>query len=649
MTASTAWRRTCAVLLSLTLAGLLIAGSAERAGGVGENEIDIIDVDNSEYPETVVTVSVSREFANQDLSNGAFALAEGGVPRDVTTTFLKKPIEVILVIDTSGSMTGAPLDSAKGAAVDFLSKIPEDANVGVVGFGQAPIIAAPLTTDRGAIVNAIGSLFADGETAMFDAVNAAVAQFSGADAQRFVVLLSDGTDTVSAATYDEAATALVNADSTFYAVELVTEQGSVADLQRLSVEAGGRVLSTSDIGALNDIYDAIAAQVANLYELTFEATSTGPVELTVAVASGGALADTSTVVELAPAGSAPPPVGDPSDETGQTTESAAPVPEFVEETFLDKNGLIIGATAMFLGLAIALYYAVQRSRDADPRKALARLSDEVSTSPGRFKGVAGRVSDMTEGMLEKNNKEGRINLALDRAGINMRPGEYVSLIAGLCFIAVLMGTLMFHVLVGVGLAAVVGLAGKQFVSYKGNKRKQKFGDQLGDTLLLLSSSLRAGYGVQQALNSVAEEAEEPTAEEFGRVVVETRIGRDLVDSLEGVDERLGNEDFGWVIRAIAINRELGGDLAEILDNVGDTIRDRVQLKGQVRALTAEGRLSAYVLIALPVVVAGFIQLTNPTYINELFANTGGLIALGFAAGMITVGALWIKKIVNIKF
>lgn len=649
MTAPTARRRTVAVLLCLALAGLLLSATAQRADGVGETAVDIIDVDSSDYPETVVTVSVSREFADQDLSNGAFALAEGGVPRDVTTEFLEKPIEVILVIDTSGSMSGLPLDSAKGAAVDFLSKIPEDANVAVVGFGQAPVIAAPLTTDRGVIVGAIGSLFADGETAMFDAVGAAVQQFSETDAQRFVVLLSDGTDTVSASTYDDAAAALIGADSAFYAVELVAEQGSVADLQRLSVEAGGRVLSTSDIGLLNDIYDAIAAQVANLYELTFQATSQGPVEITVSVASGGALANTSTVVELVPADYVPPPGGSTTADTAGTTESAAPVPEFVEETFLDKNGLMLGAGAMFLGLTLGLYYVVQRSREADPRKALARLSDEVTTSPGRFKGVAGRISAATGDVLERNDKESGINLALDRAGINMRPGEYVALLAGLCFAAVLMGTLMFNPLIGLVFAVVIALGGRQFVKYKGNKRSQKFGAQLGDTLLLLSSSLRAGYGVQQALNSVAEEAEEPTAEEFGRVVVETRIGRDLVDALEAVNERLGNEDFGWVIRAIAINRELGGDLAEILDNVGETIRDRVQLQGQVRALTAEGRLSALVLIALPIVVAGFIQMTNPTYINELFSNSSGHIALAFAGGMILVGSLWIKKIVNIKF
>ena len=110
--------------------------------------------------------------------------------------------------------------------------------------------------------------------------------------------------------------------------------------------------------------------------------------------------------------------------------------------------------------------------------------------------------------------------------------------------------------------------------------------------MVLASSLRAGHGIQRGLSAVAEESESPTNEEFTRVVAETRIGRDLVDALEGVAERLGNEDFDWVVRAVAINRELGGNLSEVLDNVANTIRERNQLRRQVQALSAEGRLSA---------------------------------------------------------
>ena len=186
---------------------------------------------------------------------------------------------------------------------------------------------------------------------------------------------------------------------------------------------------------------------------------------------------------------------------------------------------------------------------------------------------------MADNVLERNQKSSSVNEALDRAGINLRPGEFVVLAIAISFATLLLGTILFSPLVGLVLAGIAGFGARYYVRWKGERRRAKFGQQLGDTLLVLASSLRAGYGVQQALNAVAEEGDQPTAEEFSRAVIETRIGRDMVDALKGIDERVGNEDFGWVIRAIAINRELGGDLAEILDNVGDTIRDRVQLKG----------------------------------------------------------------------
>ena len=170
-----------------------------------------------------------------------------------------------------------------------------------------------------------------------------------------------------------------------------------------------------------------------------------------------------------------------------------------------------------------------------------------------------------------------------------------------------------------------------------------------DSVFTVSAGLRAGHGIQRALVAVSEEAEAPTSEEFARVVAETRIGRDLVEALQGVADRLGNEDFEWVVRAVAINRELGGNLAEVLDNVGGTIRERNQLRRQVTALSAEGKLSAMVLYVLPFGVAGFVRLTNPEYIGELTGSTLGIGALVLAVLWMIGGGAWIKKIVQVQF
>ena len=148
----------------------------------------------------------------------------------------------------------------------------------------------------------------------------------------------------------------------------------------------------------------------------------------------------------------------------------------------------------------------------------------------------------------------------------------------------------------------------------------------------MAGSLRAGHSLLRAVDSVSQEAEAPTSEEFSRIVNETRVGRDLNDALDEVAERMGSDDFTWVAQAIAIHREVGGNLAEVLDAVGHTIRERNEIRRQVKALSAEGKLSAIVLMALPFGVTGFISLTNPGYIAKFTQSLTGYAMLGVGCG-----------------
>jgi tight adherence protein B len=165
----------------------------------------------------------------------------------------------------------------------------------------------------------------------------------------------------------------------------------------------------------------------------------------------------------------------------------------------------------------------------------------------------------------------------------------------------------------------------------------------------MSSSLRAGHSLLQALAAVAREAEEPTSEEFSRIINETRVGRELAHSLNDAARRMASEDFVWVTQAIAINREVGGNLAEVLDGVGHTIRERNQIRRQVKALSAEGKLSAIVLMALPFCTGGFLLLTNPSYLTPFTQSALGFGLLGLAGVMLIVGGLWMRKAIQIKF
>ena len=187
------------------------------------------------------------------------------------------------------------------------------------------------------------------------------------------------------------------------------------------------------------------------------------------------------------------------------------------------------------------------------------------------------------------------------------------------------------------------------VNVRASRRQKAFADQLDDSLQLMASSLRAGHSLLQALDSVAREAEEPTREEFARIVNETRVGRELGDALDETAERMGSEDFAWVTQAIAINREVGGNLAEVLDGVGHTIRERNQIRRQVKALSAEGKLSALVLMALPFGVLAFLAITNPAYIAKFTESLAGYAMIAAGVLLLVVGGLWLRKVVSFKF
>jgi len=181
-----------------------------------------------------------------------------------------------------------------------------------------------------------------------------------------------------------------------------------------------------------------------------------------------------------------------------------------------------------------------------------------------------------------------------------------------------------------------------------SRETRRFEAQMPDTLNLMGSSLRAGYSLLQAVEAVSSEAAMPTAREFGRAVSEIRLGTSVPGALHGIAKRMGSVDFEWVTMAIDIQSEVGGNLAEVLATTADTIVLRNRLRGDVRAMTAEGRISAIVLGILPFALGLFMWTTNRDYIDPLFSTTGGRIGLVIAFGLLAVGVSWIRSIVNVE-
>jgi tight adherence protein B len=260
--------------------------------------------------------------------------------------------------------------------------------------------------------------------------------------------------------------------------------------------------------------------------------------------------------------------------------------------------------------------------------------------------AAARAEAVGDSLLRRNGGAASLTSALDAAGVDIPPGELLVAVAAGTVVGLIGGSLLVSPVVGVVLGAAVPLLAWAAVGFLAGRRRRKFADQMADTLQILSGTLRAGHGLGQGIQTVGQEAESPTAEEFRRLTIETRLGRDLVEGLNGMADRVGGDDFRWVVQAVEIQRDVGGDLAEVLDTVASTIRDRTRIRRQVAALSAEGRLSAWVLMLLPFGLMGIMFVTNPAYLSPLFGSGVGHKLLGGAAVLLVAGGLWLRRIVR---
>jgi tight adherence protein B len=638
-------------LLRTSLIGLLllavaaVPAGAQELGDGSKAELEIIDADATGYPDVTFTVSVPVAISSEALGPDAFALTEEGESRTVRSVLVEEPIDVALLIDTSGSMAGEPLDVAKVAAAAFISRLPADARVSITGFGQNVDQVVGFTTDREAATDAISSLESGGETALYDALGAATRSFDR-EARRSVVVLSDGGDTVSKNTLESTREGILTSESSLYAIALETGESDSAGLQRLADGTDGVVVDSNNLDALFTSFGEVANRLTNQYVLSYESSASGSTKLLVSLAADGGVLTTRYDIEFGPAAAGTGgEIQVSRDGANALTGESVIVtePGFVGS----RTGLLVGALIVFAAIALAAGFALVPDR---PRAHIGQMAaSHIKGAPGALSDLQHRATTAADRVLENRSQDGWINRSLDRAGVDLRPGEFVVLAAaiagGTAFFFLILGGPFFGFLGG-GIALV---SVRLWVTMKGDKRSRAFGDQLGDALMTMNGSLRSGHGVLQALDAVARESEAPMSEEMSRVVIETRIGRDVSEALEATAERMDNEDFEWVARAISIHRELGGDLAEILDNVAKTIRERARLRAQVRALTAEGRLSGVILLALPFVVILATRIINPEYVGELTGTSLGQIMLFVALSLMAVGAFWIRRLVQLKY
>jgi tight adherence protein B len=308
--------------------------------------------------------------------------------------------------------------------------------------------------------------------------------------------------------------------------------------------------------------------------------------------------------------------------------------------------LVLGLAALAVALLLLSLVVLPGGPGRVP---LARLDPTVAPPTSALAGAGAAAGAAVEKVLVKRGRLAAGAAALENAGIAMTLPDFVVVVAMATIGTAALGVLLLGLVGGVLLAAAVPLGARLVVKVKAGRRRARFADQLDDALQLMASSLRAGHSLLRAVDGVSQDAPAPMAEEFARIVNETRVGRDLGEALDEVAARMASDDFLWVAQAISIHREVGGNLAEVLDAVGHTIRERNAIRRQVKALSAEGKLSAVVLMALPFGIIGFISMTNPGYLEKFTESLLGYGMLAVSAVMLLVGALWLKKTVTIRF
>lgn len=621
------------------------AGQAEATEPPPQERIQILDVKQADGLVTI-DVAVPPDIGRLTPVAENFGVTDGGQLVDATVTSIGASADTVLVIDTSGSMRGQALASATAAAAGFVGSLPDDVRVGLISFGEQVTTHTAPTRDRSAVLAELDSLTANGEeTALWDAllVAAETAGRSESGASSIVVL-SDGDDTASAARPSAVVDALGAGPAVLYAVAIETPDTNLTALEQVADEVGGQFLATTDVAQLDALYAEISGRLVSRYRLRFVPVGEGRRTVVVSVAAGNGVAVASTTL-VGPAG--PPGTTPPTTEVGPApvinVDDALVLGPAVPVTIGPLSGrllLLFGLGCMFG--AMALGGAVLARPTAKVRLNAASGSD-------RLKGANVRLGHAVDQVITDYDRGRKIDARLEAADINLRPGEFLLAWLLLTAVTALSILAMFGLIFGLLVAVVSALATVVFLNVRTNRRRSAFADQLTETLGIMASSLRSGQSLPRSIELVAAEAPSPTAEEFHRISFETRVGRDLTDSILESARRMDSPDLEWLAQAVDINRELGGDLTEILDNVAGTIRERRTVARQINALSSEGRATGWVLLGLPVALFLFSWWRTPANIEALFTEPIGRVLVAIALSGMSVGHIWIRRLVRLKF
>jgi tight adherence protein B len=541
---------------------------------------------------------------------------------------------VVVVIDASRSMRGEAITGAVEAARAFAAQRGANQLMGIVTFNKKATVALPLTASQSDIAAALAAKPALAyETHVYDGVATAVGMLENANvAAGSVIVLSDGADTGSAVTLEEVAARARSMRVRIFTVGLRSRAFESEPLERLAQRAGGEYSEAASSADLKPIFNALGARLASEYLVRYRSPAGPEQEVQVAVRIRG-------FDGVATRGYVTPALGDGMQ--GAYRRSLA-------DTFW-QSPLAMLVTSGVAALLLAIgFMIVLRPRTRTVRR---RLADFVSLPIPDADRKAARtdvVLSQAERSFEQRAWWGRFKNDLELAEIRTPPIHVIAWTTIVTLVAtwlaiVIGGSVLFGVL-----GAMVPLIVRSAIKRRVDKVRQDFADQLPDNLQVLSSALRAGHSLVGALSVVVEDCPEPSRKEFRRVIADEQLGVSLEDALGVVVDRMDNRDLAHVGLVAALQRETGGNTAEVLDRVSETIRERFELRRLVKTLTTQGRMSRWIVSLLPVALLALITLINPEYMAPLYTHTFGRVLLALAAVMIVCGSLVIRRIVNIR-
>jgi tight adherence protein B len=609
----------CAALAALALPAL--------ATGQGGRSPTLTEAQDSEFPDRVWLYRTPTATQLQGLD----VTENGGLVSGLAVDSGSKSSGAILLIDASNSMAGEPIEAAMVAARAFLGQRKDELPVAVIAYNPEITVLTDFTRDSDDLSAAVAEAPATAEgTRIYDALieAARLSEDAGYD-RTTAVLLSDGHRRGVQATYEETEAALNDANVRVISVGLQSPEYDAETLRTVARATGGTYVESATPEQLEPIFTAIGQQLSNEYVVSYRSLLPANVQANVRATAPG----------LAPA----------------TATYTTPTLDFQPQGTFDRNWidrtitspwLMIFVVVSILALvAFAIFSAIDvRNRSLRRRMAAYVTVPSEEESRLRRAEVAAILADTAQRTVGGQRWWLRFESDVELGGFKLS----ALAIAGWTIVGGILASLVVAIWFQTLLGLFAGLAAP-FVTYfivsrRVTKMRKAFEEQLADNLDVLAGAMRTGHSTMGALSVMVDSAIEPSKSEFRRVLQDEQLGVPLDDALMVMARRMRSYDAEQIGLVMKLQREAGGNTAEVLDRVAEVIRGRMELRRLVDVLTAQARISRWILTGLPIFVLLALAFTGGDYLDPMTSTLVGKIALVVGAIMVFIGSFWIKQI-----